>query len=740
MLDWASIRQRKVEAFKAPAFDGFHSFGKGEGMPWWSKASCMKGKGKGGFKGKGKCCGTEQADGSSPDADQCWVFKPKKMLWLLSRLRSHGVLSGQMVAGIVTHFLPQLIKQVSTYAEIVDWKFHNIFHKIQSSLQAVLELAQQTAGLESCLDSLTSLAAGTVASASQALLHVLIAFNELDHTEKVTFIESMFDSQAQHLQEVLDHVDAWMPHWAANMHLEHAGIVCDGCEASPIKGPRFKSMTRDNYDLCGECRAKKAYILCDDWDDDKFSCSFFGSSPMFLQQPQAQGPASEVLNPFWQMKGALKGMFGSHKGKGKGKCNEQHVAFWSPMKGSFMKGKGKGCFKGKGKGHQEACFQDVAAELAVTPQSMSFPVVVEDGRELVIEWQAGEDALAVAQKFAAVHSISDEELPTIVEFVQQHAAVMANDAASATMIDPEPLAAVADLAADHICGDAKLAVSGGSKCAHPNCRFAVHSNSLVSQNYCCKRCEVCASQDPCAAPQHGGRCEGKICCQSNEILPAEESVKTPQQLKREAKVAEKAECKAAKAEAKAQTASEASTDTANEAQQPNAKTQKSPEEKQALKLAKQQEKEAKKAEKLERQAAKAAEKVAKQAEQAAKKEAKAAEKAAKAEEKAINSEEKEAKKLIEMIECQHSEAGKHEAKDSNQLHDSAAIESHIQDECLAQEKAADNAVVVQASQEPAVSEGALTLQEMGFGEAEELEGWVVACDGDVQKVVTTLTQ
>merc|ERR1719281_1392135 len=173
----------------------------------------------------------------------------------------------------------------------------------------------------------------------------------------------------------------------------------------------------------------------------------------------------------------------------------------------------------------------------------------------------------------------------------------------------------------------------------------------------------------------------------------------------------------------------------SEAQQPNAKTTKSPEEKPALKLAKHQEKEAKKAEKLERQAAKAAEKVAKQAEQAAKKEAKAAEKAAKAEEKAINSEEKEAKKLIEMIECQHGEAEKHEAKDSNQLHDSAAFDSHIQDECLAQEKAADNAVVVQASQEPAVSEGALTLQEMGFGEAEELEGWVVACDGDVQKVV-----
>merc|ERR1712070_116540 len=195
-----------------------------------------------------------------------------------------------------------------------------------------------------------------------------------------------------------------------------------------------------------------------------------------------------------------------------------------------------------------------------------------------------------------------------------------------------------------------------------------------------------------------------------------------------------------KAEAKAPTECDASIDAANEAQQPTAKTKKSPEEKQVLQLAKQQEKEAKKAEKLERQAAKAAEKVAKQAERDAKKEAKAAEKAAKAEAKAMSSEEKEAKKLIEMIERQHCKAEKSEAKVAIPLDHSAAGESLTQAECVSLEEATDDAAAVLTSQEPPVSEGALALQEMGFGEAEEVEGWVVACDGDVQKVVTMLTQ
>ena len=36
----------------------------------------------------------------------------------------------------------------------------------------------------------------------------------------------------------------------------HYGVTCDGCEACPITGVRYKSLELDDYDLCSVCEAK----------------------------------------------------------------------------------------------------------------------------------------------------------------------------------------------------------------------------------------------------------------------------------------------------------------------------------------------------------------------------------------------------------------------------------------------------------------------------------------------------
>merc|ERR1711907_790652 len=45
-------------------------------------------------------------------------------------------------------------------------------------------------------------------------------------------------------------------------------------------------------------------------------------------------------------------------------------------------------------------------------------VVVDDGRDLAISWNQGDDAKKVAQKFAEEHGILEDELSTIRAFVE----------------------------------------------------------------------------------------------------------------------------------------------------------------------------------------------------------------------------------------------------------------------------------------------------------------------------------
>jgi len=49
----------------------------------------------------------------------------------------------------------------------------------------------------------------------------------------------------------------------------------------------------------------------------------------------------------------------------------------------------------------------------------SFPVMLEDGRQLLLEWQQQSDIAAVARCFAMKHGLGEEQLPQIVGFMQQ---------------------------------------------------------------------------------------------------------------------------------------------------------------------------------------------------------------------------------------------------------------------------------------------------------------------------------
>ncbi|XP_068307905.1 protein NBR1 homolog isoform X2 [Pyrus communis] len=70
----------------------------------------------------------------------------------------------------------------------------------------------------------------------------------------------------------------------------HTGVQCDGCDCHPIVGPRFKSIVKENYDLCQICFASKGsatdYIRIDQPISYRHPQPFKG----LFEQPPWVGP------------------------------------------------------------------------------------------------------------------------------------------------------------------------------------------------------------------------------------------------------------------------------------------------------------------------------------------------------------------------------------------------------------------------------------------------------------------
>merc|ERR1712032_1000719 len=61
----------------------------------------------------------------------------------------------------------------------------------------------------------------------------------------------------------------------------------------------------------------------------------------------------------------------------------------------------------------------VSGPTGTSGNDFTYPVEVADGRRLTISWNRGDDPQLVARSFAQQNMIGPDELPAIVDFVQQ---------------------------------------------------------------------------------------------------------------------------------------------------------------------------------------------------------------------------------------------------------------------------------------------------------------------------------
>lgn len=368
-------------------------------------------------------------------------FRLKKLLLLLSRLRAARSLTAKVFAGLLCHLLPAATARATRAAED-PWEFGETIStfaadKLGSILQDMKRLAEEM-GLEGCaigcIALLDSLLTGDAAAAGNSLLMLLTALHSLPFDRQVNFIQQLYTSQEQRIHVHLDEVDTvhkavhgWWSNWSTAFEQD---LSCVGCGVRPIKGLCFKCALCPDYQLCGECYAEKSAVHeCKGELHQELDCLQWPSQ-ISDESHEAQGAAC-----FWKPRWAGKGGKG-----GKGWRSPAHFASWKPhWKEHGSQGKeqrkegwkGRGWCEGKGKGKGKAP-EAVDSEDPASPKHcgrpdctnqdairLRYPVDVEDGRQLTIEWQMGQDVQQVAQNFAAAHNIPSEEIPTIVDFVNR---------------------------------------------------------------------------------------------------------------------------------------------------------------------------------------------------------------------------------------------------------------------------------------------------------------------------------
>lgn len=332
-----------------------------------------------------------------------WLLRPKKIMWYLSRMHAAGLLSGAMMGSLVAHLLPDLIYLVSEHHHKIDWKLKKMIRRLESNMdvQHVLRdlqlLVSQTPGLEHCAEAVGTLASGIGSLPSQALLVLLTALDSLQFESRIRFIESFFNTQECRLHSLLASIDAKMPCWA-KMPLEHRDITCDGCGVTPLVGPRFRCISCTNFDLCGNCFAKKGLVHSGDCASHPFTCEVIDWQVMLEKRMDGAGSiAQKMMKLACMWKCAAKGPYAYGKGmKGMGKGKH----WWDEAFGLKGKGKGKGKgkwteragrkSKGKGKGSSFGEFlwfserlqpveeiQDLVESETANQVEVSFPVIGE---------------------------------------------------------------------------------------------------------------------------------------------------------------------------------------------------------------------------------------------------------------------------------------------------------------------------------------------------------------------------
>lgn len=322
-------------------------------------------------------------------SDDVACLHPRKMAWVLARLRAEGKLSSKMFAGITAHWMPNFKTAADRRGGDVWTRIAHCFGEDEQAVLAVF--CSETQGLGEVA---AKFSAGAVTGS--VVQEIAAHMSALPFTQRVAMAESFYENAMEGiLSSKLDQMNLRMPE-PFKIRSEHPHVTCDGCGAHPLPGLRFKCSARPDYDLCGSCLANAKH--------PEHECAFKwvprGSG--MLQHAAMNSPPRACATPGCGFAATW---------------HPTHCCVRCARKGTH----GPRCQQAAAPVEAATCTSTLETQSAagvVPNMKLSFPVEVGDGRRLVIDWNRGEDPQQVAVRFASQHGIMPDEIPQIVSFVK----------------------------------------------------------------------------------------------------------------------------------------------------------------------------------------------------------------------------------------------------------------------------------------------------------------------------------
>merc|ERR1712226_1675325 len=184
-------------------------------------------------------------------------------------------LTPRMMASLVTSMLPRILPHVVQQSPCLGRGLQMAMAhvpQLRAILQALKTLLGKTKGLEHCAEPLEGVLQGNGESAGHFALSLATSLDVLPFDEQIVFLEAAFTEHWAKIQDLMSHAPFFFEHW------QHRQVQCDGCQTnagdgcSAIRGPRFKCKSCNNYDLCGECFAKKTTLNGGRCAEHEFEC------------------------------------------------------------------------------------------------------------------------------------------------------------------------------------------------------------------------------------------------------------------------------------------------------------------------------------------------------------------------------------------------------------------------------------------------------------------------------------